>query len=152
MTKMEKFLLGIVKKPGPLETACWLWRGKGATYGFLYFRGRLQSAHKAALELHGVEVPTGMVICHKCDVPGCCNPDHLFVGTYQDNSDDMKRKGRHNPTTKREEDRRSMHIVVKISPAEKHEIERRAEKAQRSVSDYVRIAALGTGPKNNAPG
>ena len=47
---------------------------------------------------------------------------------------------------------RTLKLIVRISPPEKREIERRAEKAQRSVSDYVRLAAIGTGPKNNAPG
>jgi hypothetical protein len=36
----------------------------------------------------------GMWICHRCDNPPCCNPDHLFIGTPQDNNLDTSRKGR----------------------------------------------------------
>jgi hypothetical protein len=41
-------------------------------------------------------VPSGMLILHKCDVRGCVNPDHLFLGTAKDNTRDMMTKGREN--------------------------------------------------------
>lgn len=37
-----------------------------------------------------------MIVCHRCDNRKCINPDHLFVGTDQDNRDDCVRKDRHN--------------------------------------------------------
>lgn len=40
------------------------------------------------------EIPKGMLICHKCDTPGCINPKHLFLGTNADNMADMKKKKR----------------------------------------------------------
>ena len=41
------------------------------------------------------EDPGSSVICHSCDTPGCCNPEHLWKGTYKQNSQDMAKKGRH---------------------------------------------------------
>lgn len=75
---------------------CWLWTGcrSKAGYGLFSYRNRLISAHRAAFIAFRCEDPSGKVVCHKCDTPACCNPDHLFLGTQGDNIRDMHSKGR----------------------------------------------------------
>jgi hypothetical protein len=50
--------------------------------------------HRAVWERDRGPIPKGLVVCHRCDVRACINPDHLFIGTQGDNIKDMERKGR----------------------------------------------------------
>lgn len=78
------------------ETGCWLWLGvvNDSGYGTIVFNGRVQRVHRLLWkELIG-EIPEGMFLLHRCDIPCCVNPSHLFVGTQNDNMKDMARKKR----------------------------------------------------------
>jgi len=80
---------------------CWPWMGQTDRdgYGLFYVsrdgRRWCTRAHVIAWELgHRLPMPAGMCGLHTCDVPGCCNPHHVFPGTKADNNEDMARKGR----------------------------------------------------------
>jgi hypothetical protein len=76
-----------------LPNGCWEWqRGKHKRYG--RYRGRY--AHRVSWERAHGSLPADLFVCHKCDNPPCVNPDHLFLGTARDNTDDMVAKGRVN--------------------------------------------------------
>ena len=79
---------------------CWVWlrskRGKGSAQ--LTLSGRRQVyGHRAAYEAFIGEIPSGLMVCHKCDNPACCNPWHMFIGTAKDNTRDCVAKGRLRP-------------------------------------------------------
>ncbi len=81
----------------PHESGCVLWTSSKIPngYGTISIDGKADYVHRAAWKLKsGQEIPKGMDICHTCDVRNCINSEHLFLGTRQDNVDDMIKKGR----------------------------------------------------------
>lgn len=76
--------------------ACWLWTGAKNKdgYGQLFVDGIAKSTHRISWEVHHGAIPDGLHVLHKCDNPPCVNPDHLFLGTNQDNVVDRESKGR----------------------------------------------------------
>jgi hypothetical protein len=80
---------------------CWEWKGglDKANYGIFSFTddgiNMDIKAHRAAYETAtGILIPDGKCVLHECDNPPCCKPNHLRVGTHQDNMQDMINKGR----------------------------------------------------------
>ncbi len=81
------------------NSGCLIWTGhtNNRGYGTIMANGKLQRTHRYAWEQSNGIIPEGMHVLHRCDNPPCCNPYHLFLGTHQDNMDDMIKKGRKNP-------------------------------------------------------
>lgn len=80
------------------KTGCWECTQRMHTgYGRIRYNNVTTVAHRWAWITFRGEIPNGMLVCHKCDNPPCCNPDHLFLGTYTDNLIDAVTKGRHTP-------------------------------------------------------
>lgn len=96
MKKQEKRFWAKVNK----TDTCWLWTAAKANKGYGAFGpepGKVVKAHRYSWEMANGPITDGMCVLHKCDVPACVNPDHLFLGTKADNNRDMHEKGRNVP-------------------------------------------------------
>ena len=83
-------------------SCCWHWTSarsgglSGDAYGLFWVGGKKRSeyAHRVSYEMHKGPIPRGLLVMHSCDNPLCVNPEHLFVGTAQDNANDASNKNR----------------------------------------------------------
>ena len=77
------------------ESGCIEWQGATVRgYGCLRIPHKTLYAHRVSWETSIGPIPEGLHVLHRCDNRLCVNPKHLFLGTHQDNMNDMSRKGR----------------------------------------------------------
>jgi len=79
------------------DSKCWEWLGAKSSWGYgsFGFKKKHFIASRLSWMIANGRIPNGMIIMHSCDNPACVNPDHLHLGTHQDNTDDKVSKGRH---------------------------------------------------------
>ena len=95
LTDLERFEIRWMPVP---FSGCWIWLGDifqcGGHGAFRINGKRRYKAHRAAWELYRGQIPEGLQVNHKCDVPSCVNPDHLYLGTQAQNNEDCRKRGR----------------------------------------------------------
>ena len=74
--------------------SCWLWTGhrNACGYGTIRFNHKMELAHRMMWLLVNGKMPDKCVL-HSCDNPSCVNPEHLRLGTHQENITEAFQKG-----------------------------------------------------------
>jgi predicted XRE-type DNA-binding protein len=139
----ERFAKYVDKSSG-----CWLWTaakcgGQGVGgYGLFYVNRsrRKVYAHRFAWELAYGAVPNELHVCHHCDTPLCVRPDHLFLGTSIDNSNDMVSKGRSAIGTRNAQSKLNEDDVryIRASGENQYKLATMFGVCQPTVSDIIR--------------
>ncbi len=105
------------------EGSCLIWTGAKTKAGYGVKMTPRSEGKRKALMLHRIayceakgQIPDGLFVLHSCDRPACVNPDHLRVGTHQENMDDkVLRRRQHRPAMEENGRRRlSCDVVKKI--------------------------------------
>jgi hypothetical protein len=137
-TNADRFWQRVEKSDG-----CWTWVGlrvDSTGYGRcpLGKRGVWGLAHRVSWELHYGPIPDGLFVCHHCDNRLCVRPDHLFLGTHQDNMADAFAKGRMVPPPHPSGE---SHYYAKISDADVLRLvaDRAAGASVKSLAEKYRL-------------
>lgn len=112
---------------------CWPWLdGKNpAGYGVIRYAEDTWLTHRLAYTLAFGTIPAGFAVCHRCDNPPCCRPDHLFLGTLAENNADMQTKGRNDQWGHKASPRRgATHPMAKLTSEQVGEIRALAAKCE----------------------
>jgi hypothetical protein len=118
---------------------CWEWQGgrNGPPpikhYGIMWINGKKWKTHVLSWIIH-FQSTNGLCVCHLCDNPPCCNPAHLWIGTFGDNNRDKAKKGRSNP------ERGESRYNATLTESEVREIRRRFKSHTTGPDSGVSLA------------
>ena len=128
------------KKYKKCSNGCWIWMGCKIKEKYGQIRtekNKRMLAHRVSWILYRGKITDNLFVLHKCDNPPCVNPEHLFLGTHQDNMDDMIRKSigkttrntgeSHGNSFLKENDIRAIRLMRKLGTK------------QNSIADYFNV-------------
>jgi len=120
---------------------CWEWKAGTfkSGYGAFFIDGNNEGAHRVSWKIHNGKIPEGLSVLHKCDNPLCVNPDHLFLGTQEDNMTDKVSKGRQSSVILLGE-LNGQAVLVESQVIEIRELYSTGLVSQQDIADYFGVS------------
>lgn len=134
LTEQERFEAHVKRK----QRGCWPWTGSVDRHGYGRFRnasGYPELVHRAAWRFYRGADPGDQFVLHTCDNAACVNPNHLYLGTQQDNVDDMWARGGARPGVSRGE----RHGMAKLNESAVREI-RASKETDRALAEKYDVS------------
>lgn len=128
---------------------CWNWIGTITKdgYGHIEIDGKVRRAHRVSWEFSYGPIERGLMVLHKCDNRACVRPDHLFLGTNDDNMRDMRLKGRSAPVAHdyRGERNPNVRLTTEQAARVKHGNERACDLAREFGVPHATVHSIRRG-------
>lgn len=126
---------------------CWLWQARldQDGYGVFHFLCKTRKAHRIAFTQFFGAPDEALCVCHRCDVRACCNPQHLFLGTNEENTQDRQNKGRQatgrrtRPETRARGEQAALSVLTANQVEQIRELCTRGELRQRDIGELFGV-------------
>lgn len=139
MSAEQRFFAQVIKQNG-----CWAWSSSKDKDGYGIFCGEVlgvvyKRAHRFSWAFHNQQkIPDGMLVCHSCDNPECCNPEHLRIGTPTENQREKWSKGRANHSAPAARLTVEQVLEIRAADGKQSDIAKKFGVTQTTVSDIKR--------------
>lgn len=129
----ERFWAKVLPDP---DSDCLLWYGARipSGYGIVTIANKQRYAHRVSFVMEYGDIDVGKYVLHRCDVRNCVNPQHLYQGTPQDNTNDMMARARHH----------TLRITQNVDPDVLRQVKEfysTGDYSQRELADFFGIRA-----------
>jgi hypothetical protein len=113
-------------------------RSDGKYYS-IKINGKVLVLHRVMYERKYGAIPSGLIARHKCDNVLCINPEHIELGTNQDNMNDMVERNRSLKGSKNNSSKLTEEVIIEIrnSNLNKFELAEKYQVSERTIRDII---------------
>ncbi len=136
MTIEERFWSKVDK-----TDTCWLWTASTNTdgYGHINIQGKTKASHRLVWTWINGSIPNKLQVLHKCDNTRCVKPEHLFLGTQQENIKDMINKNRQSKKMGRKGEKHSQNKLTELNVKRIRQLYEETTLTQKELAEMFKV-------------